>query len=65
MRRDIFQAIADPTRRAIRCKDKYGLSWQVVPIEYFALINSDNPKVRDKAMKNTFSQKKIILSELK
>ena len=47
------------------CKDKYGLSWQVVPIEYFALINSDNPKVRDKAMKNTFSQKKIILSELK
>lgn len=47
------------------CKDKYGLSWQVVPIEYFDLINSNDPKVRDKAMKNTLQQKKIILSELK
>ena len=47
------------------CKDKYGLSWQVVPVEYFELINSDDPKVREKAMKNTFKQKKIILSELK
>jgi predicted 3-demethylubiquinone-9 3-methyltransferase (glyoxalase superfamily) len=47
------------------CKDKYGLSWQVVPVEYFDLINSDDPKVRDKALKNTLKQKKIILSELK
>ena len=47
------------------CKDKYGLSWQVVPVEYFDLINSEDPKVRDKAMTNTLKQKKIILSELK
>lgn len=47
------------------CKDKYGLSWQVVPVEYFDLINSSDPKIRDKAMKNTFTQKKLILSELK
>lgn len=47
------------------CKDKYGLSWQVVPLEYFTLINSDDPKIRDKAMKNTLKQKKLILSELK
>jgi predicted 3-demethylubiquinone-9 3-methyltransferase (glyoxalase superfamily) len=47
------------------CKDKYGLSWQVVPVEYFDLINSDDPKIRDKAMKNTLKQKKLILSELK
>jgi predicted 3-demethylubiquinone-9 3-methyltransferase (glyoxalase superfamily) len=47
------------------CKDKYGLSWQVVPVEYFNLINSTDPKVREKAMKNTFKQKKLILSELK
>ena len=47
------------------CKDKYGLSWQVVPVEYFDLLNSDNPKVRDKAMKNTLKQNKLILSELK
>jgi predicted 3-demethylubiquinone-9 3-methyltransferase (glyoxalase superfamily) len=47
------------------CKDKYGLSWQVVPVEYFDLINSDDPKVREKAMRNTLKQKKLILSELK
>lgn len=47
------------------CKDKYGLSWQVVPLEYFDLINSSDPKVREKAMQNTFKQKKLILSELK
>lgn len=47
------------------CKDKYGLSWQVVPVEYFQLINSDDPKVREKAMRNTLKQKKLILSELK
>jgi predicted 3-demethylubiquinone-9 3-methyltransferase (glyoxalase superfamily) len=47
------------------CKDRYSLSWQVVPVEYFELINSNNPQVRDKAMKNTLKQKKIILSELK
>ena len=47
------------------CKDKYGLSWQVVPVEYFELIKSEYPIVREKAMKNTLKQKKIILSELK
>ena len=47
------------------CKDKYGLSWQVIPVEYFDLINNDDPKVREKAMKNTLKQKKLILSELK
>lgn len=46
-------------------KDKYGLSWQVVPTEYFELINSKDPKVREKAMKNTLKQKELILSELK
>ena len=47
------------------CKDKYGLSWQVVPVEYFDLINSKDPKVREKAMKKTMKQKKLILAELK
>lgn len=47
------------------CKDKYGLSWQVVPVEYFDLIYNADPKVRQKAMEKTYTQKKIILSELK
>jgi predicted 3-demethylubiquinone-9 3-methyltransferase (glyoxalase superfamily) len=47
------------------CKDKFGLSWQVVPVAYFDLINSDDPAVREKALKNTLTQTKLILSELK
>ena len=47
------------------CKDKYGMSWQVVPVEYFDLINSADPKVREKALKKTLTQKKLIISELK
>ena len=47
------------------CKDKYGLSWQVVPVEYFELIHSEDPAVRDKALTNTFAQDKLVLAELK
>lgn len=47
------------------CKDKYGLSWQVVPVEYFDLIHSEDPVVRDKVLTNTFKMKKLILAELK
>ena len=44
----------------VRCKDKYGLSWQVVPIEYFDLINSDDPAVREQAMTNTLNGPKKL-----
>ena len=47
------------------CKDKYGLSWQIVPVEYFELIHNEDPIVREKALLNTFKMKKLILSELK
>ena len=47
------------------CKDKYGLSWQVVPVEYFELIHSEDEAKRNKALMNTFNQKKLIISELK
>jgi predicted 3-demethylubiquinone-9 3-methyltransferase (glyoxalase superfamily) len=47
------------------CKDKYGLSWQVVPTEYFELIHHSDPTISRKALMNTFKQKKIIISELK
>jgi len=36
-----------------------------VPVEYYELINSEDSSVREKAMKNTLKQKKIILEELK
>jgi predicted 3-demethylubiquinone-9 3-methyltransferase (glyoxalase superfamily) len=47
------------------CKDKYGLSWQVVPVEYFDLIHSDDPAVRGKAMRNTMKMRKLVIEELK
>lgn len=47
------------------CKDKYGLSRQVVPVEYFELIHHSDPAISRKAMMNTFKQKKLIISELK
>ena len=47
------------------CKDKYGLSWQIVPVEYFKLINNTDPIVRNKALMNTFKMKKLILNDLK
>ena len=47
------------------CKDKYGLSWQVVPTEYFDLIHHSDPAISRKALMNTFKQKKLIIAELK
>jgi len=41
------------------CKDKYGLSWQVVPIEYYELINNKDPKIKDKAIKKYTKAKEI------
>jgi hypothetical protein len=54
----MLKRIGDNTDRGLK-------SWQVVPAEYFELIHSDDPTVREKAMKNTLKQTKLILSELK
>lgn len=39
------------------------MQWAVAILS--RMLNSDDPKIRDKAMKNTLKQKKLILSELK
>ena len=46
-------------------KDKYGVSWQVVPTEYFDLIHHSDPAISRKALMNTFKQTKLIISDLK
>lgn len=46
------------------CKDKYGLSWQVVPKILTELSTSDNKKERDHAMQAMFKMKKIIINDL-
>jgi len=38
---------------------------RILLFEYFDLINNADLKVREKAMKKTLQQKKIILAELK
>lgn len=40
------------------CKDKYGVSWQIIPDNMSELISDDN------ALKEMFKMKKIIISDL-
>ncbi len=46
------------------CKDKYGLSWQVIPTRLTELSTGTNKKKKDYAMKQMFSMKKIIIKNL-
>jgi len=45
-------------------KDKYGLSWQVVPRKFFELIGSSDRKRAAAAMKAMMSMGKLDLAEL-
>ncbi|MCE7864301.1 MAG: VOC family protein [Bacteroidetes bacterium CHB5] len=45
-------------------KDKYGLSWQVVPELYFKLEADKNKARRDYALKEVLKMKKIIIADL-
>jgi len=46
------------------CKDKYGLSWQVVPAQYFKLENHKNKAKQEYAFKAVMKMKKIIIADL-
>ena len=46
------------------CKDKYGLSWKVVPAQYFKLENHKNKAKQEYAFKAVMKMKKIIIAEL-
>ncbi len=46
------------------CKDKYGLSWQVVPKKLSELSTSADKEKRDYAMSQMFKMKKIIVKDL-
>lgn len=45
-------------------KDKYGLSWQVVPEQYFKLESHKNKAKRQYAFTAMLKMKKIIISDL-
>ena len=45
-------------------KDKYGLSWQIVPEQYFKLESHKNKAKQEYAFKALMKMKKIIISDL-
>lgn len=47
------------------CKDKYGLSWQVVPRVLTELSTGTDKEKREYAMQQMFQMKKIIIKDLK
>jgi predicted 3-demethylubiquinone-9 3-methyltransferase (glyoxalase superfamily) len=46
-------------------KDKYGLSWQIVPDEFMELMNSGNPTKSQNVMKAMLQMKKLDLNLLR
>lgn len=46
-------------------KDKYGLSWQVVPAILPELVKSDDPKKSERVMKALMQMKKLDIAKLK
>jgi predicted 3-demethylubiquinone-9 3-methyltransferase (glyoxalase superfamily) len=47
------------------CKDRFGLSWQVVPAGIDDLFGDDDPDRAARAMKAMFGMKKLDLAELR
>jgi predicted 3-demethylubiquinone-9 3-methyltransferase (glyoxalase superfamily) len=46
-------------------KDKYGLSWQIVPVVLFEMLQDKNPKKSEGAMKAMLQMKKLDILTLK
>lgn len=46
-------------------KDKFGVSWQVVPSMLNELINNEDPKKSERVMKALLQMKKIYIEQLK
>ena len=45
-------------------KDKFGVSWQVVPTRFTELFNSADPEVAGRVGQALFQMKKIIIADL-
>ncbi|MCB0668594.1 MAG: VOC family protein [Saprospiraceae bacterium] len=46
------------------CKDKYGLSWQIVPRQLMELIGAPDREKANKAMQAMLRMRKIIIADL-
>ena len=47
------------------CKDRFGLSWQVVPAGWEAVMTDPDPERVDRAMKAMFSMRKLDIAALR
>ena len=59
---------ADGDEKAKQCgwlKDKYGVSWQIVPKVLMEMITDPDSKKSERAMKAMMQMKKIDIAELK
>jgi predicted 3-demethylubiquinone-9 3-methyltransferase (glyoxalase superfamily) len=45
-------------------KDKYGLSWQIVPVALFEMLQDRDPAKSDRVMKALLQMKKLDLAAL-
>jgi len=46
-------------------KDKFGLSWQIVPTEFFEMISNATPQQSDRVMRALMQMEKLDLAKLK
>lgn len=47
------------------CKDKYGVSWQIVPKQMYELMSLKDKEVSNFAMQKMLHMKKIVIADLK
>ena len=62
---DHLTAGGDP--KAQQCgwlKDKFGLSWQVVPVQLEEIVAGDDPERSNRAMSAMLRMKKLVIAEL-
>jgi predicted 3-demethylubiquinone-9 3-methyltransferase (glyoxalase superfamily) len=45
-------------------KDRYGVSWQVVPDRLTELLSSSDPQVAERVSQSLFTMKKIVIADL-
>jgi predicted 3-demethylubiquinone-9 3-methyltransferase (glyoxalase superfamily) len=46
------------------CKDRYGLSWQIVPVALHELLGDPDPERAQRALQATMGMRKIEIAEL-
>lgn len=47
------------------CKDRFGVSWQIVPVELMQAISDPDPAAADAALQAMLRMKKIIIADLR